>query len=152
MEDRIQPEEVLPGPAGPPVSHPRTAILAIPDLVPHRIIESSGPFPPPRLNLAGDPRVRKIQTLQEVIVVAFGSFKVLLKSLTNFDDFSGPPPSAAPRVNNNVQSNFKRQNTVDTATIKENTPRYSGSRPATATAVTSKTSSSQQGKYCSSQP
>merc|ERR1712029_667711 len=57
----------------------------------------------------------------------------------------GPPPSAAPRVNNNVQSNFKRQNTVDTATIKENTPRYSGSRPATATAVTSKTSSSQQG-------
>merc|ERR1711936_860191 len=28
--------------------------------------------------------------------------------------------------------------------IKENTPRYSGSRPATATAVTSKTSSSQQ--------
>ena len=59
--------------------------------------------------------------------------------------FLGPPPSAAPRVNNNVQSNFKRQNTVDTATIKENTPRYSGSRPATATAVTSKTSSSQQG-------
>merc|ERR1719384_2550759 len=58
---------------------------------------------------------------------------------------TGPPPSAAPRVNNNVQSNFKRQNTVDTATIKENTPRYSGSRPATATAVTSKTSSSQQG-------
>ena len=54
-----------------------------------------------------------------------------------------PPPSAAPRVNNNIQSNFKRQNTVDTATIKENTPRYSGSRPATATATTSKT---QQGK------
>lgn len=50
-----------------------------------------------------------------------------------------PPPSAAPRVNNNIQSNFKRQNTVDTATIKENTPRYSGSRPATATATTSKT-------------
>jgi len=50
-----------------------------------------------------------------------------------------PPPSAAPRVNNNIQSNFKRQNTVDTATIKENTPRYSGSRPATATAATSKT-------------
>ena len=54
-----------------------------------------------------------------------------------------PPPSAAPRVNNNIQSNFKRQNTVDTATIKENTPRYSGSRPATATATTSTT---QQGK------
>jgi MAP/microtubule affinity-regulating kinase len=47
-----------------------------------------------------------------------------------------PPPSAAPRVNNNVPSNFKRQNTVDTATIKENTPRYSGSRPATASATT----------------
>ena len=56
---------------------------------------------------------------------------------------ANPPPSAAPRVNNNIQSNFKRQNTVDTATIKENTPRYSGSRPATATAATSKT---QQGK------
>jgi len=50
-----------------------------------------------------------------------------------------PPPSAAPRVNNNIQSNFKRQNTVDTATIKENTPRYSGSRPATATAASTKT-------------
>ena len=48
---------------------------------------------------------------------------------------TGPPPTAAPRVNNNIQSNFKRQNTVDTATIKENTPRYSGSRPATATAA-----------------
>ena len=54
-----------------------------------------------------------------------------------------PPPSAAPRVNNNIQSNFKRQNTVDTATIKENTPRYSGSRPATATAATSKTPTTQ---------
>merc|ERR1719189_377605 len=60
-----------------------------------------------------------------------------------------PPPSAAPRVNNNIQSNFKRQNTVDTATIKENTPRYSGSRPATATATTSKT---QQGKIAVTSP
>ena len=56
--------------------------------------------------------------------------------------FAGPPPTAAPRVNNNIQSNFKRQNTVDTATIKENTPRYSGSRPATATAASTKTPSS----------
>jgi len=48
-------------------------------------------------------------------------------------------PSAAPRVNNNIQSNFKRQNTVDTATIKENTPRYSSSRPATATPTTKTT-------------
>ena len=55
---------------------------------------------------------------------------------------TGPPPTAAPRVNNNIQSNFKRQNTVDTATIKENTPRYSGSRPATATAASTKTPSS----------
>ena len=31
---------------------------------------------------------------------------------------------------------------MDTATIKENTPRYSGSRPATATAASTKTSSS----------
>ena len=46
-------------------------------------------------------------------------------------------------MNNNINSgNFKRQNTVDTATIKENTPRYSGSRPATATAASTKTSSS----------
>jgi len=60
-----------------------------------------------------------------------------------------PPPSAAPRVNNNIQPNFKRQNTVDTATIKENTPRYSGSRPATATATTSKT---QQGKIAVTSP
>ena len=56
--------------------------------------------------------------------------------------FLGPPPTAAPRVNNNISSNFKRQNTVDTATIKENTPRYSGSRPATATAASTKTPSS----------
>jgi len=62
---------------------------------------------------------------------------------------AAPPPSAAPRVNNNIQSNFKRQNTVDTATIKENTPRYSGSRPATATAATSKT---QQGKIAVTSP
>jgi len=55
---------------------------------------------------------------------------------------AGPPPTAAPRVNNNISSNFKRQNTVDTATIKENTPRYSGSRPATATAASTKTPSS----------
>ena len=50
-------------------------------------------------------------------------------------------PSAAPRINNNhAQSNFKRQNTVDTATIKENTARLSAvsSRPATATTPTSK--------------
>ena len=31
---------------------------------------------------------------------------------------------------------------MDTATIKENTPRYSGSRPATATAASTKTPSS----------
>ena len=60
--------------------------------------------------------------------------------------FLGPPPTAAPRVNNNISSNFKRQNTVDTATIKENTPRYSGSRPATATAASTKTPSS-SGKF-----
>merc|ERR1712223_917819 len=62
---------------------------------------------------------------------------------------TGPPPTAAPRVNNNIQSNFKRQNTVDTATIKENTPRYSGSRPATATAASTKT---QQGKIAVTSP
>ncbi len=57
------------------------------------------------------------------------------------------PPSAAPRLNNHHGgaggasssaaaaaaggSNFKRTNTVDTATIKENSPRY-GVRPSTA--------------------
>ncbi|XP_071743361.1 MAP/microtubule affinity-regulating kinase 3 isoform X10 [Lepeophtheirus salmonis] len=40
------------------------------------------------------------------------------------------PPSATPRINNNhasttTQSNFKRQNTVDSATIKENASRHS---------------------------
>ena len=35
---------------------------------------------------------------------------------------------------------------MDTATIKENTPRYSGSRPATATAASTKTPSS-SGKF-----
>ena len=62
-----------------------------------------------------------------------------------FPSIAGPP-SAAPRINNNnnsnshTQSNFKRQNTVDTASIKENTARLStiSSRPATATTPTSK--------------
>jgi len=54
---------------------------------------------------------------------------------------AGPPPN--PR-NNNIapSSGFKRQNTVDTATIKENTTRYSGmppsSRPSTANAPSTK--------------
>ncbi|XP_040564848.1 MAP/microtubule affinity-regulating kinase 3 isoform X2 [Lepeophtheirus salmonis] len=43
---------------------------------------------------------------------------------------SNCPPSATPRINNNhasttTQSNFKRQNTVDSATIKENASRHS---------------------------
>jgi len=51
------------------------------------------------------------------------------------------PPTAVPRTTNNnastTNSNFKRQNTVDSATIKENTQRLSqsagaGTRPTTA--------------------
>jgi len=67
------------------------------------------------------------------------------KLIILFPSIAGPP-SAAPRINNNnnsnshTQSNFKRQNTVDTASIKENTARLStiSSRPATATTPTSK--------------
>ena len=73
-------------------------------------------------------------------------YQVLFTNVGIFVFLTGPPPTAAPRVNNNIQSNFKRQNTVDTATIKENTPRYSGSRPATATAASTKTPSS-SGKF-----
>lgn len=53
---------------------------------------------------------------------------------------AGPQPNA--RNNNVTSSGFKRQNTVDTATIKENTTRYSGmppsSRPSTANAPSTK--------------
>ena len=72
---------------------------------------------------------------------------MFINGFSLFIFFAGPPPTAAPRVNNNIQSNFKRQNTVDTATIKENTPRYSGSRPATATAASTKTPSSSGLKF-----
>ena len=64
---------------------------------------------------------------------------------------AGVPTSAAPRMSNNNHhggqsggSNFKRTNTVDTATIKENTPgRGSGTptRPSTAGTVTPNKSS-----------
>ena len=47
---------------------------------------------------------------------------------------AGPPPNA--KNNNVTTSGFRRQNTVDPATIKENSTRYSGmppsSRPSTA--------------------
>ena len=53
---------------------------------------------------------------------------------------AGPQPNA--RNNNVTSSGFKRQNTVDPATIKENTTRYSGmppsSRPSTANAPSTK--------------
>merc|ERR1719414_2050868 len=53
---------------------------------------------------------------------------------------TGPPPNN--RNNNVTSSGFKRQNTVDPATIKENTTRYSGmppsSRPSTANAPSTK--------------
>ena len=54
--------------------------------------------------------------------------------MSNFPDI----PTATTVNNNHQQSNFKRQNTVDTATIKENTARIIGSRPATATTPNSK--------------
>ena len=60
----------------------------------------------------------------------------------NFLSFltAGPPPNN--RNNNVTSSGFKRQNTVDPATIKENTTRYSGmppsSRPSTANAPSTK--------------
>ena len=65
-----------------------------------------------------------------------------LKSSVAFVFLAGPPPTT--RNNNviNTSSGFKRQNTVDPATIKENTTRYSGmppsSRPSTANAPSSK--------------
>ena len=51
-------------------------------------------------------------------------------------------PTQNNRNNNVTSSGFKRQNTVDPATIKENTTRYSGmppsSRPSTANAPSTK--------------
>jgi len=53
------------------------------------------------------------------------------------------PPTAVPRSNQTNSSNFKRQNTVDSATIKENTGRlaassgHTPSRPSTASATKS---------------
>ena len=132
-----------------PHSHRHTEQIIPLGQVPARIIESKGQFLRPHRNLVEVPRVHKIPTHQQQVkclTSALGlksSFFSPAKpnSRTNLP-FLGPPPTAAPRVNNNISSNFKRQNTVDTATIKENTPRYSGSRPATATAASTKTPSS----------
>jgi len=56
------------------------------------------------------------------------------------------PPTAVPRSTNNNQSttnsNFKRQNTVDSATIKENTARLSQSAATAARPSTAKTAGS----------
>ena len=59
------------------------------------------------------------------------------KKLNLFNGISGHPTATAQMTNNN-QSNFKRQNTCDTATIKENSARMGNTRPSTATTPTSK--------------
>ena len=135
-----------------PHSHRHTEQTIPLGQVPARIIESKGQFLRPHRNLVEVPRVHKIPTHQQQVkclTSALGlksSFFPQNLIFVHICLFLGPPPTAAPRVNNNISSNFKRQNTVDTATIKENTPRYSGSRPATATAASTKTPSS-SGKF-----
>jgi len=68
----------------------------------------------------------------------FFHFSRLLGKFSLF--FPTDDPSPASTVNNSYpqQSNFKRQNTMDTATIKENSSRIIGSRPATALTPSSK--------------
>ena len=48
---------------------------------------------------------------------------------------TGPQPQVPATQTNNHQSGFKRQNTVDSATIKENSARHT-TRPASAQAKT----------------